>query len=202
LERSERAINLKSNFSILQPVCGNLRHTILTTASLPDDFEGKLSMTLNDFDPFVQARNVLLLCMMIVFATKPGIAELITTIWYSLHLSSSQFDFLTENLTKLASFNSVALASVTTGLVNIAEDHMAQLREIWRGWLGLQCEKCCPKYINLKKTRDAFHNLMNLDPSQNFNEWASFSKSRPHGNARNLSNSGLRMEISMHPLKY
>ena len=171
-ERSERAINLKSDFSILQAGCGNLRHTILTTASLPEDFEGKLSMTLNDFDPFVQARNVLFLCMMIVFATKPGIAELITTIWYSLHLSSSQFGFLTECLTKLASFNSLALARVTKDLVNIPEEHMAQLRDVWRGWLGLQCEKSCPKYINLKNTRDVFHNLMNHDPTQNFNKWA------------------------------
>ncbi|XP_028390889.1 uncharacterized protein LOC114515787 [Dendronephthya gigantea] len=172
LDKSKQAINLKSDFRILHAGCGNLRHTILTTASLPEDFKGKISMTLNDFDPFVQARNVLFLCMMVVFAAKPGIAELITTFWYSLHLSSSQFDFLIECLTKLAGFNSAALASVTKGLLNISDDHMAQIREVWRGWLSLQCEKSSPKYINLKMTRDVFRNAMNRDPKQNFNKWA------------------------------
>ncbi|XP_072027811.1 uncharacterized protein, partial [Amphiura filiformis] len=170
LDANERAANLKSDFSILQAGCGNLRNTILTVASLPVDFTGKVSTVLNDYDPFIQARNVLFLCMMIVFATKPGIAELITTIWYSVHLTNSQYTFLRECLTKLTAFTGAALASVTHGLVNIPEEHMRQLREVWRGWLELQCDKSHAKYIDLKK-QDRDLRAMDTDPNNTFQKW-------------------------------
>ena len=85
---------LKDNFSILSLSCGNLRHFIHTIVSLPSGFQGKVHTTLNDGDPFVQARNILFLFMMIVFAEKEDISGIITTIWYSLHIyprSTSSF---------------------------------------------------------------------------------------------------------------
>ena len=89
-----RRLALEKDFSILSAGCGNLRNVIHTMVSLPRDFDGKLHITMNDQDPFVQARNVLFLFMMIALADKHGIAGIITTLWYSLHISEDDFQFL------------------------------------------------------------------------------------------------------------
>ena len=156
LEPSRRTSNLHDDFDILSAGCGNLRHTIFTVASLPCDFAGKLHITLNDFDPFVQARNVLFLYMMVVYASLPDIATMLTTIWYSLHLTDKDFKFVTDCLRTLTGMTGSVLARNTNGLVNVAEDSMPQMREVWRGWLEVSqhCHISDARYINLQAQRE------------------------------------------------
>ena len=91
----------KIDYAILSGGCGNLRNWIHTVASLPQEFHGRLHTVLNDFDPFMQARNVLQLYMMTVFLHDEEIASRITTVWYSLHLPEKDYKFLVECLTAL-----------------------------------------------------------------------------------------------------
>ena len=156
LEADQRTSNLQDVFDILSVGCGNLRNTIFTVASLPGDCAGKLHVTLNDFDPFVQARNVLFLYMMTVYASLPDIATMLTTIWYSLHLPDKEFKFVTDCLRTLTGMTGSILASTTNGLVNVAEDSMPQMREVWRGWLevGQHCHRSDARYIDLQGQRE------------------------------------------------
>ncbi|XP_072038666.1 uncharacterized protein [Amphiura filiformis] len=144
---------LLGSYSILSAGCGNLRNWILTVASLPEEFKGTLHTVLNDFDPFLQARNVLQLYMMIMYSDDPNIAERITTIWYSLHLPEEDYQFLVDCLKELQTLSAGDLANATGGIVQLAEADIAPMREVWEAWLSLECRDGYPGYINLHEQR-------------------------------------------------
>ncbi|XP_072038619.1 uncharacterized protein [Amphiura filiformis] len=156
VERSAKASEedpLESSYSILSAGCGNLRNWIHTVASLPNEFKGTLHTVLNDLDPFVQARNVLQLYMMIMYSNDPNIAERITTIWYSLHLPEEDYKFLVDCLRALLGFSADDLNKVTGGVLNLTETDMAVMGLVWKGWFELECRKGHPNYIDLQEQR-------------------------------------------------
>ena len=128
---------VKRDFSILSAGCGNLRNLILTITSLPTQFEGKLRVTLNDIDPFIQARNLLFLFMMIHFSSDPNIASIITTTWYSLHLPEDVYKLLIECLRKLVSISSSQLKEYYHNHVDLTDDDLEIVKQVWAGWLNL-----------------------------------------------------------------
>ncbi|XP_072037507.1 uncharacterized protein [Amphiura filiformis] len=150
---------LKSDYFILSAGCGNLRNWIHTVASLPAEFSGKLHTFLNDFDPFVQARNVLQLYMMVIHQDEADIATSITNIWYSLKLSAKDYNLLVNCLTALQDLTVSSLIEITGGIIRLTEADMAPMREVWQSWLSLECRKGHPNYIDLHKQRqEGFRN--------------------------------------------
>ncbi|XP_072038616.1 uncharacterized protein [Amphiura filiformis] len=144
---------LECNYSILSAGCGNLRNWIHTVASLPKEFKGTLHTVLNDFDPYMQARNVLQLYMMIMYSDDPNIAERITTIWYSLQLPEEGYKFLIDCLRALLGLSADDIGKVTGGVLQITESDMYLMREVWKAWLELECRKGNKKYIDLQEQR-------------------------------------------------
>ncbi|XP_022092711.1 uncharacterized protein LOC110980388 [Acanthaster planci] len=143
------------DFNILSAGCGDLRNTVLTAASLPAKYRGKLSIVLNDLDPYVMARNVLFLYMMIRHSDSAGIATSLATIWYSLHISKTDYNLIKANLEKLIQADAKSLQEVTRGSVVISNKDLAELRKVWHGWNSLQCERIKSSSINLNKQRQA-----------------------------------------------
>ena len=144
---------LKSKYKVLSAGCGNLRNLLHTVSSLPTQFEGKLDFHLNDFDPFIQARNIMFLFMMIAYADQADIAATLTTIWYSLHLSQEHYQLLIQSLNTLITLTAETLAEATGGFVTVDEEYIPRLKDVWRGWLDLQCLRSHPNSINLQKQR-------------------------------------------------
>ncbi|XP_072025642.1 LOW QUALITY PROTEIN: uncharacterized protein [Amphiura filiformis] len=176
---------LTKDYSVLSVGCGNLRNFIHTTTCLPTEFRGKLHTTLNDFDPLVQARNVLFLYMMIAFANKCDIGVIVTTIWYSLHLSNDHYEFLTECLRKLIQMTSKGLSQTTQGIIDISEGDLNLIKKVWVKWLSLESCRRNPNYINLYQQRqkwirtrnnltpllDEYKKELNTEYVESFEEW-------------------------------
>ncbi|XP_038066350.1 uncharacterized protein LOC119736402 [Patiria miniata] len=141
------------DYRVLSAGCGDLRNTVLTAASLPSEYQGKLHVTLNDLDPFVLARNVLFLFMLVRFADTDYIASSLTTIWYSLHISKREFDLIKTSLDELIQMSAQQLSDATRGLVSVLDEELRYLRHVWRGWQSLECRRGNPASINLRKQR-------------------------------------------------
>ncbi|XP_038047619.1 uncharacterized protein LOC119721694 [Patiria miniata] len=144
---------LARDYHVLSAGCGDLRNTVLTIASLPARYRGRLDVTLDDFDPFVMARNVLSLFMMARYATRDGIASSMATIWYSMHISGSEYELIRAALQELVEMSVDDLRNQTQGLVSIGEADVGYLREVWKGWLALKCQRSAGDSINLKRQR-------------------------------------------------
>ncbi|XP_033635916.1 uncharacterized protein LOC117296920 [Asterias rubens] len=144
---------LARDFHVLSAGCGDLRSTVLTVGSLPDEYTGKLYITLNDFDPFVMARNVLFLYMLARFADTEGIESSLTTIWYSLHIKKKEFDLIVTCLDELIPMDMNNLRNSCKGLINVHGLDMEYLRQVWQGWRSLNCQRDQKTSINLRKQR-------------------------------------------------
>ncbi len=185
-EDTEDHPGLKKDYSVLSVGCGNLRNFIHTVACLPSAFQGRLHTVLNDFDPFIQARNVLFIFMMIAFADMEGIARIVSTIWYSLHLSKTNYNFLADCLRTLTQITKTSLAEMTRGIIDISEQDLDLIKKVWRKWLSLECNRRRSSCINLRKQRQKFveshsFRIINeykweLDPQyvESFEEWLKY----------------------------
>ncbi|XP_038048055.1 uncharacterized protein LOC119722102 [Patiria miniata] len=155
LSKEMAAEQLTRDFHVLSAGCGDLRNTVMTAASLPDKYRGKLHITLNDFDPFVMARNVLFLFMLVHFADTDYIASSLTTIWYSLHISKREYDLIKTSLDELIQMSAQQLHDATKGLVSVLDEDLRYLCQVWKGWQSLECLREKRSSINLRKQRKA-----------------------------------------------
>ena len=145
---------LNRPYSILSVGCGNLRNVMYTLSSLPKEFTGKLSITMNDLDPFVLARNVLFLYMMSVYSSTDGIELILTTLWYSLHLTKSDYNLLISCLHALIDIDGEQLKCPTFGVVWVSDEDLDILRQVWQGWSNLACDRADTASIHLKIQRE------------------------------------------------
>ncbi|XP_033635672.1 uncharacterized protein LOC117296738 [Asterias rubens] len=146
-------VRLVRDFHILSAGCGDLRNTVLTAASLPARYQGSLYITLNDFDPFVMARNVLFLFMLVRFADTEGIESSLTTIWYSVHIAKKEYDLIKTSLDELIQMTPQSLFNNTKGLVSVFSTDLMSLRQTWLGWKSLECQRDKRSSINLRQQR-------------------------------------------------
>ncbi|XP_038047683.1 uncharacterized protein LOC119721797 [Patiria miniata] len=145
--------HLTMDYHVLSAGCGNLRNTVLTAASLPDKYQGKLHITLNDHDPFVMARNVLFLFMLVRFADTDYIASSLTTIWYSLHISKRDYDLIKTSLDELLQMSVQQLHDASKGLVSVLDDDLGYMNLVWENWRVLECQRDKKTSINLRQQR-------------------------------------------------
>ncbi|XP_033635466.1 uncharacterized protein LOC117296567 isoform X4 [Asterias rubens] len=157
---SIKKTDLNRDFHVLSAGCGDLRNTVLTAASLPARYQGSLYITLNDFDPYVMARNVLFLFMLVRFAETDGIESSLTTIWYSVHITKKEYDLIKTSLDELIQMTPQSLTEVTQGLVKVQGKDLAVMSQVWDKWKSLECQRGKPSSINLRQQRqtafDAF----------------------------------------------
>ncbi|XP_033635467.1 uncharacterized protein LOC117296567 isoform X5 [Asterias rubens] len=157
---SIKKTDLNRDYHILSAGCGDLRNTVLTAASLPARYQGSLYITLNDFDPFVMARNVLFLFMLVRFADTEGIESSLTTIWYSVHITKKEYDLIKTSLDELIQMTPQSLTEVTQGLVKVQGEDLADMSQVWDKWRSLECQRKIQSSINLRKQRQtAFENF-------------------------------------------
>ena len=144
---------LAKDYHVLSAGCGDLRNTVLTAGSLPARYQGKLHFTLNDFDAFVMARNVLFLYMLVRFADTEGIESSLSTIWYSVHISKREYDLIKTSLDELIQLSAKSLRDVTKGLVSVSDEGLMYLCQVWAGWKALECQRDKRTSVNLRKQR-------------------------------------------------
>ncbi len=141
------------DYHVLSAGCGDLRNTVLTAGSLPGRYQGKLHITLDDFDPFVMARNVLFLYMLVRFADTEGIESSLTTIWYSVHITKKEYDLIKTSLDELIQMDAQNLHAATKGFVSVLDADLKNLSQVWEKWKSLECQKAKRKSIRLGQQR-------------------------------------------------
>ncbi|XP_033635350.1 uncharacterized protein LOC117296498 [Asterias rubens] len=147
--------DMARDYHVLSAGCGDLRDTVLTAGSLPDRYQGKLHVTLDDFDPFVMARNVLFLYMLVRFADTEGIESSLTTLWYSVHITKKEYDLIKTSLDELIQMDANSLHDTTKGLVTVSNKELGCLCQVWVKWRSFKCDRANSKCINLRKQRNA-----------------------------------------------
>ncbi|XP_072013090.1 uncharacterized protein [Amphiura filiformis] len=126
---------LSRNYSILSVGSGDLRNLVYTIASLPAAFKGSLNVTLCDFDPFVMARNVLFLYIMVADDSVGDVDKYLTSIWYSLQYTDKEEEIVSKALKKLGSCSTGdSLYELTGGLIEMEDEEVQVLRQVWEGW--------------------------------------------------------------------
>ncbi|XP_033646966.1 uncharacterized protein LOC117306594 [Asterias rubens] len=166
---SMKKTDLNRDYHILSAGCGDLRNTVLTAASLPARYQGSLYITLNDFDPFVMARNVLFLFMLVRFADTEGIESSLTTIWYSVHITKKEYDLIKTSLDELIQMTPQSLTEVTQGLVKVQGKDLEVMSQVWDKWRSLECQRKKQSSINLRKQRQtAFQRFKDKEGDVNF----------------------------------
>ncbi|KAJ2915807.1 hypothetical protein MD484_g4592, partial [Candolleomyces efflorescens] len=86
-------INLAGNeadamkdFSLAFVASGDLRHVMKTINSLPDNYSGKLNIMINDGNPFVFCRNIVLLLILGCVPDEKVAADIALHFWYSVFI--------------------------------------------------------------------------------------------------------------------
>ena len=91
-----------SNANLNISASGDLRHVVHTISSLPSDFSGKLHILINDMNPIVICRNLMLLLILGTISDEVIAADVALHFWYSafipekylVEISSAVMSFL------------------------------------------------------------------------------------------------------------
>ncbi|EPQ57739.1 hypothetical protein GLOTRDRAFT_37501 [Gloeophyllum trabeum ATCC 11539] len=84
LEQNEK--NRDTDLTLACVASGDLRNVVQTVNDLPQDYAGQMSIVLNDRDPAVTMRNLILLCLLGTIDDDVVAAELALHFWYSVFL--------------------------------------------------------------------------------------------------------------------
>ncbi|XP_033109910.1 uncharacterized protein LOC117111149 [Anneissia japonica] len=155
------ASQLARDYNILFAGVGDLRNLLLTTASLPNNFTGNIRFTLNDIDPFVLARGVLFLYMMITRSSRKYIEASITNIWYSIQLPDEDFHLLMSALNELIEHTVETLKGRTNNLLDVEDKDFEMMKEVWGKWREMECETGKHNSIHLSAQRSS---MFDRDP--------------------------------------
>ncbi|RXW25332.1 hypothetical protein EST38_g534 [Candolleomyces aberdarensis] len=76
----------RKNFSLAFVASGDLRHVMKTVNSLPSNFTGKLDILINDANPYVFCRNLVLLLILACVPDEKLAADVALHFWYSVFM--------------------------------------------------------------------------------------------------------------------
>ncbi|KAF2277188.1 uncharacterized protein EI97DRAFT_449912 [Westerdykella ornata] len=80
---------------------GDLRNVVRTIAMLPEDFRGKVSVTLNDRDFGIVARNIIMLLVIFLSQELDEAVESVIHLWYSAFIKDLHMDLLDNRVRPL-----------------------------------------------------------------------------------------------------
>jgi hypothetical protein len=78
-----------------------LRNVVKTLAALPQSYDGKLTVVINDHDPQVIARNVIMCILAASVDDADQVSECITHIWYCALIRQADLDLLNAHVLPL-----------------------------------------------------------------------------------------------------
>ncbi|CCL98308.1 uncharacterized protein FIBRA_00302 [Fibroporia radiculosa] len=98
--------NIRSDLAIAFIASGDLRDVIRTINELPPDYPGELTVVLNDSNPMIVARNLIILLLLGMIENKHQAADIAVHVWYSAFLPNlyhTQIQLVFQNI--LSSFD-------------------------------------------------------------------------------------------------
>jgi hypothetical protein len=98
---------------ICLPASGDLRHLIRTVNNLPDDYDLPLEIHLNDREPFVVARNWLIL--LLLFCKGGDALDSATAVWYSSRLTYVSREIARDCIQIFLPLTRTFVAQIATG---------------------------------------------------------------------------------------
>lgn len=76
---------------LLCAASGDLRNLVRTINSIPRDYSGTITVVLNDRDPFVTLRNILIMRILGTVTDKSRAVDMALHLWYSAFLPNSYY---------------------------------------------------------------------------------------------------------------
>ncbi|KAG8952851.1 hypothetical protein FRC03_012002 [Tulasnella sp. 419] len=108
LSHNEGMDQIYRDFNLCFAASGDIRNMVKTVNGLPENYQGKVSITMNDFNPYVTARNLILVCML-TDKLPPDVEELAEAAVhysYSAALTSHQAQYLSYWMSQILAFQS------------------------------------------------------------------------------------------------
>lgn len=94
---------------------GDLRNLVRTVNGLPHDYEGKLTVLLNDRDPFVIMRNISLLMILGTIADRRKAVDTALHFWYSAFIPNEYHSELLLIVTSIMTVTAPGPLKVSLG---------------------------------------------------------------------------------------
>jgi hypothetical protein len=85
----------------IKTASGDARNVVKTFADLPRTYNGTLSITMNDHDPHIVARNIIICVLAASVENAAEASESIIHIWYSAFIRQADLDLLTTHVLPL-----------------------------------------------------------------------------------------------------
>jgi len=155
-----------------------------TVAALPESYSGTLTVTIDDHEPHITARNVIL-CILAASASNVNEAsECIVHVWYSAFLRRSDLELLNVHVLPLVqevcskfedeSSDSLHLKTWQAGKCSI---RLGMTKEAWQ--LLLSCLKLCPE-LTLEQAQALRLAAINDPKDQDIRELITLTKLSNH----------------------
>lgn len=139
---------------------GDLRHVVHTINSLPSDYSGNLQILVNDMNPVVICRNIILLLVLGTISDEVIAANIALHFWYSAFIPA-------EYLLRI----SIALASF---IRNETPSFPLGPRSTLSGWLSTQAKDCLLHFISspisVKDAQDEYARVRNAPSRRDYRD--------------------------------
>ncbi|KIM26483.1 hypothetical protein M408DRAFT_330621 [Serendipita vermifera MAFF 305830] len=86
--KKNEGLNYMEDLSLCFAASGDLRNVLLTVNSIPLDYQGRLSIVMNDLEPRVALRNLLILLVLLEIEEKALATDVALHLWYSAFMPS------------------------------------------------------------------------------------------------------------------
>ena len=77
---------------------GDPRNLLKTLADIPPSYNGRLSITVNDCDAHVVARNIIIMLLIVTVDDMEAVSECIVHIWYSAFIRQVDLDLIHKHV--------------------------------------------------------------------------------------------------------
>ncbi|OBT63191.1 hypothetical protein VE03_07739 [Pseudogymnoascus sp. 23342-1-I1] len=98
---SNEGNNYTGQLNLLFAASGDLRNVAKTIAMLPSSYNQPISITINDLDPDIVARNVIILLIALTVENSDEAIDCIIHIWYSALIRKSDLEILQQRIRPL-----------------------------------------------------------------------------------------------------
>ncbi|KAL5347467.1 hypothetical protein ACLOAV_007779 [Pseudogymnoascus australis] len=98
---SNEGNNYRGQLNLLFAASGDFRNVAKTIAMLPSSYNQPIGITMNDLDPDIVARNVIMLLIALTVDNSDEAVDCIIHIWYSALIRKSDLDILQQRIRPL-----------------------------------------------------------------------------------------------------
>ncbi|KDR80410.1 hypothetical protein GALMADRAFT_242832 [Galerina marginata CBS 339.88] len=198
LSKNEGQSVAKSNLALAYVASGDLRNVVRTVNELPSDYSGELTILLNDREPTIVLRNMLILAILGTIEDVPQAADIAVHFWGSVFIQAPHqavlHNTMLQLVEKLDGSNKFSLRlgenSVMTGV--ISEDTRCLFAVMGQVEMQVGNANSEIRRVRFEPTRQDYHhrNYCCLNPSHRLAslEYRRFGILLPFGAANNNFN--------------